>query len=164
MNTPSHTVNPGLHFEEVAVGQSWSTPNILVSEDDMVRFALEWDPHPFHIDREAAKASVFGDLCASGLQTLLLSYRAFTRLRLFEGTTLAGLGLDQLKFIAPFYAGDTLKVGIHVEDAIATRKPDRGLLKIRLVTYNQTGALLSECVLPMLVKRLVPVLGSETST
>jgi len=150
MSPPEST---GLYFDDVHMGSAWTTPGFQVDEDDIIRFAREWDPHPFHIDKEAAKTSVFGDLCASGLQTLMLSYRAFTGLKVFEGTTLAGLGLDQLKFNAPVFAGDRLHVRITVEEATPTSKPDRGLLKLRLATYNEAGVLLSDFLLPALVRR-----------
>lgn len=146
----------GLFFEDVHTGRVWTTPDFQISDDDIIRFALEWDPHPFHIDKEAAKASIFGDLCASGLQTLMLSYRSFMRLQVFEGTTLAGLGMDQLKFYAPVFAGDTLHVLVTVESASPSRKSDRGLLKLRLATYNQAGDLLSDFLLPVLIRRRAP--------
>ena len=143
----------GLYFEDVQSGTSWDTSGVQLPEDEIIRFAQEWDPQPFHVDRQAAKASVFGDLCASGLQTLLLTYRSFMGLKLFEGTTLAGLGMDQLKFHAPVFAGDMLYVRVTVEEAVPTGKPDRGVLKLRLSTRNQAGTLLSDLLLPVLVKR-----------
>jgi acyl dehydratase len=143
----------GLYFEDIQPGASWTTLGVVVTETDMIQFALVWDPHPFHIDKEAGKASVFGDLCASGLQTLLVTYKSFMGLKIFEGTTLAGMGMDQLKFHAPVFADDMLIVRITVEEAIPTSKPDRGLLKLRLRTHNQAATLLSEFLLPMLIKR-----------
>lgn len=142
-----------LYFEDVRVGAAWTTEGATVSEHEAMRFAREWDPHPFHLDPEAAASSVFGRLCASGLQTLLLTYRLFTGLRLFDGTTLAGLGMDRLRFVAPLFPGDTIHVRVTVAEALATRKPERGLLKLQLSTHNQDGTLLADMVLPVLVKR-----------
>lgn len=149
----STTQATGLYFEDVQSVMSCDTPGVQVPEDEIIRFAQEWDPQPFHIDRQAARASVFGDLCASGLQTLLFTYRSLTRLKLFEGTTLSGLGMDQLKFHAPVFVGDMLYVRVTVEDAIPTGKLDRGVLKLLLSTRNQSGTLLSDLLLPVLVKR-----------
>ncbi|MBB3009904.1 MULTISPECIES: MaoC/PaaZ C-terminal domain-containing protein [Cupriavidus] len=140
-----------LHFDDVAVGTQWQTPSINVCEEEIMRFAREWDPQPFHLDKEAAKASVFGELCASGLQTLLLSYRLFQQLKLFEGTTLAGLGMDHLRFHAPVLAGDTIYVRVVVEEAVVTSKPGRGLLKLRLSTYRM-DELLADLQILLLVK------------
>jgi acyl dehydratase len=110
-DTPARS---GLYFDDVQVGDSWDTAGVQVGETEMIGFAQEWDPQPFHIDKAAAQASVFGGLCASGLLTLLHSYRQFMGLRLFEGTTLAGLGMDQLRLHAPVFAADTLRVQITI--------------------------------------------------
>ena len=66
---------PGIFFDDVQAGHSWTTPGAPVGEDEIVHFAGVWDPQPQHLDREAAAATVFGQLCASGLHTLLLTYR-----------------------------------------------------------------------------------------
>ncbi|MGN5478718.1 MaoC/PaaZ C-terminal domain-containing protein [Cupriavidus basilensis] len=142
----------GLHFQDVPVGTRWQTPCVCVYEEDIVRFAREWDPQPFHLDKVAAKASVFGGLCASGLQTLLLSYRLFLQLKLFEGTMMAGLGMEHLRFHVPVLAGETIYVRIVVEEAVVTSKPERGLLKLRLSTHNRADKLLADFLIPVLVK------------
>lgn len=59
----------GLYFEDVEVGTGWDTARLRIEEEEVIRFAREWDPHPFHVDRKAAEASVFGSLCASGIHT-----------------------------------------------------------------------------------------------
>lgn len=143
----------GLHFDEVRVGDAWTTGEILLDETSIVGFALEWDPQPFHVDKAFASTSIFGTLCASGLQTLLVTYRQFLRMGLFEGTTLAGLGLERMKLMAPVLAGDRLKVRVEVEKATPTSKPDRGLLKLRMRTLNQMNVTVSELTLLMLVRR-----------
>lgn len=143
----------GLHFEDVRPGQQWQTPAVQVTAEEIVRFADEWDPQPFHLDREAARASVFGELCASGLHTMLLSYRQFVQLGLFEGSTLAGLGMEHLRLHAPVLAGNTIHVRVTVEDVVVTSKRDRGVLRLRLGTYGPQGKLLAELVMPVLVKR-----------
>ena len=143
----------GLHFDEVRMGANWDTAPTHIDEAEMIRFASEWDPLPFHIDRQAAGDSVFGRLCASGLHTLLLSYRMFSALKLFEGTTLAGLGIENLRFHQPFFPGDVIHVKVAVAAIQAISKPDRGLIKLRLATCKQQGDLIMDVVLPVLVKR-----------
>jgi acyl dehydratase len=120
----------------------------------MIRFASEWDPYPFHIDPQAARSSVFGRLCASGLHTLLLSYRLFGKLKLFDGTTLAGLGIEHLRFHRPLFPGDAIRVRVEVAETVTTNKADRGMVKLRLATHNQAGELVMDLLLPLLVERL----------
>ena len=149
----SHAGGRGLYFDDLSIGDTWETDRIAVSEEEIVRFALEWDPHPFHTDRQAAEACVLGQLCASGLHSMLLTYRQFMRLGLFEGTTLAGLGADQLRLLSPVLADDTLRVRVTVAELRRASKPDRGLIKLRLATCNASGTVLLDMILVMLVAR-----------
>src|SRR5258707_11736308 len=65
------------YFEDFAVGECFVSAGITVSEGMILDFALRYDPQPFHLDVEAAKASNYGGLIASGFQTMALGFRAF---------------------------------------------------------------------------------------
>ena len=142
-----------LYFDDLSIGDFWETDRCALSADEIARFAREWDPHPFHVDREAAKASLFGELCASGLHTMLLTYRQFMRLGLFEGTTLAGLGADELRLVSPVFVGDALRVRATVAELRAVSKADRGLLKLRLSACATSGIAVLDMTLNMLIAR-----------
>ncbi len=86
-----------LYFEDVVLGQIYTSGTDRVDEPDIIRFAREWDPQPFHLDPVAATDSLFGTLVASGLQTLLVSFRLFNGIALFRTTALAGAGLERLR-------------------------------------------------------------------
>ncbi|HUN48014.1 MAG TPA: MaoC/PaaZ C-terminal domain-containing protein, partial [Stellaceae bacterium] len=64
-----------LYFDDFAVGQRFTTHGITLTESLIIDFAMRYDPQPFHIDVEAAKASNFGGLIASGFQTIALGFR-----------------------------------------------------------------------------------------
>jgi acyl dehydratase len=90
-----------LTYEELEIGAVYHTASVTVTEGAIIDFALRWDPQPFHMDRFAAKESIFGELVGSGLQTLMLSYRLFHDRGLLKDTALAGLGIDSLRFVSP---------------------------------------------------------------
>lgn len=154
------TAARGLFFDDVRSGFSFSTPRLTVTEEAIIGFAQEWDPQPFHLDQMAAQSSVFAGLCGSGLHTTLLTYRLYLQHGLFEGTAVAGLGIDGVRFLHPMRPSDTLQVHGRIKDARLTRHPERGLVVLALQTYNQHGQMLLELQLTLLVQRRTP--GSDT--
>ena len=131
-----------------------------MTEDAIVRFGLEWDMQPFHVDAEAAKSSMFGTLIASGLHTVVITYRLYDQLDLLGGTGLAGLGYKDIRFLKPVRPGDTLRVRVTVEELKASSRSDRGIATIRLQTRNQD----SVEVLSMSVSILVACRGAGKSS
>jgi acyl dehydratase len=105
-----------LHFEDLAVGQVYSTFGVTITEESVIRFALEYDFQPFHIDKVAAQDSIFGGLIASGLQTLALTFRLCNQAQLFAGNAVAGIGLDDVRFLRPVHAGDTIRAVVTVAE------------------------------------------------
>ncbi len=126
-----------LYLEDLSVGQTFrSEPRILTAEE-IIRFARDNDPQYFHIDAEAAKASLFGGLVASGWQTAALSMRL-----LVEGPApfaggLVGMNAD-LSWTKPVRPGDSIRIEAEVTQISRSRsRPDRGIVSLRLTTYNQ---------------------------
>ena len=129
----------GLRFEELAPGQRFEGPGITVTEADIIDFARTWDPQPFHVDRQAATDSVFGGLVGSGLQTILLSYWLYLRTGLLEGTALAGIGMDEVRFLRPLMPDRTLRVRITILETTPTRRPDRGRVRLAIEAFDDEG-------------------------
>lgn len=129
----------GLFFDELRQGTRYKTGRLTVTEDSVIRFALEWDAQPFHVDAVAAEESLFGGLVASGLQTLLLSYRLYYDHGLLKGTALAGLGLDQVRFHRPLRPGATIQVEYAIADLRPSTKPGRGIVHVDLTTRDRDG-------------------------
>ncbi|WP_436345926.1 MaoC/PaaZ C-terminal domain-containing protein [Natronorubrum sp. FCH18a] len=67
------------YYEDLAVGDVYETGSYTVTKEEIVDFAEQFDLKPFHVDEEAAAESIFGELVASGLHTLCLSVRLFSR-------------------------------------------------------------------------------------
>lgn len=108
------------YFEDLDVGDSFEVGSHTVTKSEIITFAEQFDPQPFHIDEEAAKNSVFGELVASGLHTLCLSVRLFIT-QFVNGAdggvaNMGGFGLDDIRWHQPVTPGDTLKLHIEVMD------------------------------------------------
>ncbi len=128
------------YFEEVNVGDVFHSGPHFVFGDDMIKFAREFDPQPFHFDPIAAAASDFGSLSASGWHTAAIVMRLFVtgELRFVGGAI--GLGVDELRWPTAVHPGDELLLRTEIiEKRLSRSKPDRGILRIRNRATNQKG-------------------------
>ncbi len=140
MDTP---INPGieaLYLEDFLVGNRYRSPAITVTERQIIDYALLYDPQRFHIDAEAGREHPFGELFASGLHTVALSFRLFAESRVLAACAHAGMGIDKLRWRKPVMPGDTLHIELEVLRARASgSKPGLGVLVMRHDTVNQDG-------------------------
>jgi acyl dehydratase len=128
------------YFEDLEVGYKNRGGSYKVSKEEIIRFASEYDPQPFHLDEAAANASVFGGLIACGAHTVALHIKLI-HLRdggRSEGAVLAGLGWDEVRFAKPVRPDDVLtSEGEVIESRPSESKPDRGIVRIRQTVLNQ---------------------------
>jgi acyl dehydratase len=129
-----------LYLEDFQPGTVTDFGAKTVTEAEIIAFATEFDPQPFHVDRAAAEASNFGGIIASGWHTVSMTCRMFVD-SFFNGTSLlGGLGADEIRWVKPVRPGDTLRVRCSVlETRRSQSKPDRGSVKMRLETFDQSG-------------------------
>ena len=128
-----------MYLEEFTVGMERSFGNKLVTEEEVIRFAKEFDPQPFHIDKEAAENTMFGGLIASGWHTCAMMMRMLCDEHLLddEGSLGSG-GVDEIRWKIPVRPGDTLTVHSCVTEVRALEsKPDRGLVRSTYTIRNQ---------------------------
>jgi acyl dehydratase len=129
-----------LYFEDLRVGQVVDLGSITVEEEDILAFARQWDPQPFHVDPEAAKESVFGGLIASGWHTGAMWMRLYVDSLLDGAASMGSPGIEELRWLAPVRPGDTLNGSLTVlETTPSERRPDRGTVRIRGEMVNQDG-------------------------
>jgi acyl dehydratase len=125
-------------FEDFSVGDTFSTGGMTFTESMIVDFAIAYDPQPFHVNVEAAKAGPFGGLIASGFQTLALGFRQVLDMGLLRGGSLGSPGMDEIRWTRPVRPGDTIRVkGEVVETKPSASKQDRGTVRIRYAFVNQ---------------------------
>lgn len=128
------------YLEDFAVGQVMDFPPRTVSEDEIIAFARDYDPQPFHLDKEAAKQSLFGGLCASGWHTAGLMMRMLVDHMIGKYASMGSPGIDQLRWVKPVFPGDTLHLRGEVLDVkFSQSKPDRGVITTRYEMTNQKG-------------------------
>ncbi len=131
---------PERYFEDFEAGAVVELGSHTVTEEEIVAFARQWDPQPFHVDPEAARESAFGGLIASGWHTGALWMRMYVD-SLLDGTASMGSpGIEELRWLAPVRPGDTLTGRLEVlETTPSQRRPDRGMVRIRAEMVNQDG-------------------------
>src|SRR2546430_1055634 len=140
------------YFEDLKAGDRFKSGTYSVSEEQIISFAREFDPQPFHLDAAAARQTMFKTLIASGWHTAAITMRLFVQtLNFAEGAV--GLGVDELRWPNSVRPGDALRVETEIVDLRPSKsKPDRGIVRIRNVTTNQRG----EIVQTMFASALVP--------
>ena len=128
------------YWEDFPVGKVSEFGGITVTAEDIVRFAREFDPQPFHLDDEAGKKSLFGGLCASGWHTCALAMRMMCDAYLLESSSLGSPGLENIRWIKPVRPGDVLRTRMVVLEARPmASKPEVGLLRNRWELINQNN-------------------------
>jgi acyl dehydratase len=128
------------HWEDFHVGDVAELGSVTVSEKEIVEFAQRFDPQPFHIDQEAAKASPFGGLIASGWHTTALFMGMFVRGVLLDSASLGSPGVEEIRWTAPVRPGDTLTGRSTITDVQpSSRDPGRGTVFTTNEVSNQDG-------------------------
>jgi 3-hydroxybutyryl-CoA dehydratase len=144
----------GRHFEEFTVGQTFETASRTVDAGDVSLFAgLSGDFNPLHVDEEFARGTPFGGRVAHGILTLAISSGHQNQLGIFEGTTLALLGMDRLRFTGPVRLGDTVHTELRVKECRESSKPDRGVVTFEVAVRNQKGETVMQCDQSVLMRR-----------
>lgn len=143
-----------LYLDDLAAGQVYRSGETTVSEAEIVRFAGEFDPQPFHLDAEAARATFFGGLAASGWHTAALTMRLLVDSEMRIAGGIVGAGMDEVRWPKPLRPGDTIRLESEVLEVRPSRsRPSQGLAKVRTTTLNQHGEAVQVLVANLLVVR-----------
>src|SRR6184192_1477833 len=141
------------YFEDLKAGDRFKSATYEVTEEQIISFAREFDPQPFHLDSTVARQTMFKGLIASGWHTAAITMRLFVQtLNFAEGAI--GLGVDELRWPAAVKAGDVLEVETEIVDLRLSRsKPGHGIVRLRNVTTNQRGEIVQTMSASALVLR-----------
>lgn len=130
------------YWEDMLPGSVRDLGTITPTREEIIAFASQFDPQPFHLDDEAAKASVFGSLCASGWHTCSMAMRLMVTNFLHESSSLGSPGLENLQWKKPVLPNDTLRLQHKILASRPMRsKPDVGLVRTQWEMHNQHGDL-----------------------
>jgi acyl dehydratase len=141
------------YFEDFEVGMTSEFGPRAITEAEIIDFAAQWDPQPFHLDGEAARASMYGGLIASGWHTAVVTMSMLaTKRPLTAGA--GSPGLDELRWLAPVRAGATLRGSSAVFETRASQsRPAIGIVRSRVETVDDSGAAVLRYLSTFFVRR-----------
>jgi acyl dehydratase len=125
------------YFEDYVAGAVHEFGSILVEEKEVVDFGRRFVPLSYHIDKEAARNSIYGGLIASGWHTAAIMMRLYTDNYLSKVANLGSPGCDELRWTKPVFPGDVLSIRVTVLDARRSNSnPDRGIIQSSVEVLN----------------------------
>ncbi|BBK42326.1 hypothetical protein STVA_23460 [Allostella vacuolata] len=127
-------------FEDFNVGDVYELGSRSVTKEEILDFARQFDPQPFHVDEERAKESIYGGLIASGWHTASMTMRLLADGILLDAAGMGSPGLDELRWLKPVRPDDTLTARMEIASVRASEsKPDRGVVNSVIQVTNQKG-------------------------
>ncbi len=135
------------YWEDFAPGWVYESPPRPLSAEDIVRFAREYDPQIYHTDEQAAKATPFGGLIASGWQTCGVMMRLMCDGYLLQSACIGSPGLDEVRWLKPVRPGDALRLrSTALEQTSSQKDATRGSVKFSWEALNQAGEVVCSIV------------------
>jgi len=127
-------------WEDFKVGERSEMGRHTFGEEEIVAFARQFDPQPFHLDAQAARGTPFGGLIASGWHTCAVGMRLMVDQYIGRTVSLGSPGIADIRWLRPVRAGDTLTYSRTVtESRASTTRAGVGLVKHRWEAVNQSG-------------------------
>ena len=146
----------GKYFDDWVSDAEYVTPTRTITETDVVMFAaMSGDYNELHTSAEATRANQFGKRIAHGLLILSISHGLLFRTGFLDQTAIALLSVDDWKFLAPVFFGDTIRVKVRVSGKKESKsKPDRGVVTLCLEILNQDDVVVQSGYKAIMMKRL----------
>ena len=141
-----------IHLEDLQVGQEFLSGEHHLDAEQIIAYARQFDPQPFHLDEEAARQTFFRGLAASGWHTMSITMKLMVQSMPFANGIIGAGG--EISWPQPTRPGDILRVSSTIRDIRPSRsRPDRGMVQTRSLTLNQTHEVLQELTANLLVFR-----------
>jgi len=143
------------YLEDFTPGQVIELGSKTVSEEEILTFAREFDPQPFHIDPERARDSIYGGIIASGWHTLAIFMRLAVDGFFNDTISMGSPGVNEVRWLRPVRPGDTLRARLTITEVNPSRsRPDRGTMRSLAEVFNgQDERVLSMDVLGIFGRR-----------
>ena len=139
-NLKGESVSQDRWFEDYVPDTVHDLGSVVVDEQEIIAFARQFDPQPFHLDKERARKSAFGGLIASGWHTASMTMRLIVDHYLSEISSEGSPGIDELRWLRPVRPGDQLTVRVTILEARRSKsRPERGIVRSHTETLNQDG-------------------------
>ncbi|MGH6665948.1 MAG: MaoC family dehydratase [Pseudolabrys sp.] len=129
----------------------------LVTREEIVAFAAEFDPQPMHLDEAAASATMLGGLAASGWHTCCLLMRVIADGFLLDSSSMGASGVDEVRWLRPLRPGTQIRARVTVLDRRASQsRPERGFVKFLIEVIDAQDAVLAELTYSHMLARRAP--------
>lgn len=139
------SAQPDIYYEDVVIGAELTSESHLISAQDIGRFCdLTHDHHPLHTDAAYAQGRGFPGVIAHGLFGVALMEGLKTAMKIYENSSIASMGWDQVRFLQPVVAGDVVHVVFRFTEKRLSKRGGRGVVTEALRLVNQRGATVIE--------------------
>ncbi len=133
-----------IYWDDLEIGQIYESGTLKLDKNQIIEFASTFDPQPMHTDEEQAKDTFFGQLVGSGWHTLSSTIRLMAEAKPFGNTPLIGMEVDKVRFMKPLLPGATLQAKMEVVDLRASKRSERGYVRVHVTTLADGQPLLSQ--------------------
>jgi acyl dehydratase len=155
--TVKHTAMPKLHWEDFEPGAVAVYGPRLVTREEIVAFAAEFDPQPMHLDEAAASATMLGGLGASGWHICCLLMRIIADGFVLESNSMGAPGVDEVRWLKPLRPGTRIRVRATVKDKrVSSSRPEMGFVRVFYEVIDERDEVLSTLVSSMMMVRREP--------
>jgi acyl dehydratase len=128
------------YFEDFRVGDTFDLGSTSTTQEEIIAFARQFDPQPFHTDPERAKATFFGELVASGWHTTSLFMRLLVDGLINETVSMGSPGVDEVRWIRPVRPNEALYGRFTVLDSKASKsRANLGIIRSKCELFNAAG-------------------------
>jgi acyl dehydratase len=148
---------PKYYFEDFTPGHTIEHGPRLITREEIVAFAAQFDPQPMHLDEEAGRKSLLGGLGASGWHSCGIMMRMIYEAVLVDAASMGSGGVDEVQWLRPIRPGDKLTLrGKVLESRPSRSRPEMGIIHVRYELYNAHGEHVMTMLTPQMLYRRKP--------
>jgi len=148
---------PKYHWEDFKTGDVAVYGPRLVTREEIVAFAAEFDPQPMHLDEAAASATLLGGLAGSGWHSCALMMRMMADGFLLDSASMGAPGVEDVRWLAPLRPGTQVRLRVSVLDTRASKsRPGMGLTRIQYDLIDESDAVITTMTSTMMLGRRAP--------
>jgi acyl dehydratase len=145
---------PKYYFEDFTPGQTIEHGPRLITREEIVAFAAQFDPQPMHLDEDSGRNSLLGGLGASGWHSCGIMMRMIYDAFLQDAASMGAGGVDEVQWLRPIRPGDKLTLrGKVLESRPSRSRPEMGILHVRYELYNGHGEHVMTMLTPQMLYR-----------
>jgi acyl dehydratase len=151
---PPHAPPAKRYWEDFTPGQVIEYGPRRITREEIVAYAAEFDPQPFHLDEAAARATMLGGLCASGWHSCCILIRMSAEGFVLNSSSMGAPGVDEVRWLAPIRPGDDLTLRATIlSTRVSNSRPDMGFVNVLLELFNASGARVMSLKAPLMFGR-----------